>query len=101
MSKKQVIEAEVIEEPKGFNYKQKYYEYSTETKKVSTFAWIIALLSLPFSLVPIFGFIFAIFAFIVCQVKKVPPILPLISLIVSGIITSFVLVISAFLSIIF
>jgi uncharacterized membrane protein len=101
MTKKEVIEAEIIEEPKGFNYREKYYEYSEETKKVSKFAWIIALLSLPLSLIPIFGFIFAIFAFIVCQVKKVPVILPFFALLVSGIITAFVLVISAFLSLIF
>ena len=101
MVKKEVIEAEIIEEPKGFNYKEKYYEYSTETKKVSRFAWVIALLSLPFSLIPIFGFIFAIFAFIVCQVKKVPVILPFFALLVSGIITAFVLVLSSFLSLIF
>jgi len=101
MTKKEVIEAEIIEEPKGFNYKQKYYEYSAETKKVSNLAWIIALLSLPFSLVPIFGFIFAVFAFILCQIKKVPAFIPFVSLIISGLVTSFVLVISAFISLIF
>lgn len=101
MPKKEVIEAEIIEEPRNFNYKEKYYAYSSETKKVSKFAWIIALLSLPFSLVPIFGFLFAVFAFIVCQVKKVPVVVPFLSLIISGIVTSFVLVISAFLSLIF
>ena len=63
MTDKKVVEAEIISEPEGFSYKQKYSSYSKRAKKTSKFAWTVAVISLPLSLVPIIGFIFAIFAF--------------------------------------
>lgn len=101
MSNKQIIEAEVVEEPEGFSYKQKYSSYSNQAKSTSKFAWVVALISLPMSLVPVIGFIFAIFALLVCIFKKVTPILPFISLIIAGVITAFVFVLSAVLSLVF
>ena len=59
---KNVPEAEIIQQPEGFYYKEQYREYSRKTKEISTFAWVISFLSLPFSLIPIFGLIFSIFA---------------------------------------
>lgn len=100
MSKK-VIEAEVLEEPEGFTYKERYSEYSTTTKKISGFAWTVSFLSLIFSIIPVIGFFFAWFAFFVNIIKKVPPILPIIALIISGFITSFFLLIVWFFRLIF
>ena len=100
MTDKKVVEAEIISEPEGFSYKQKYSSYSKRAKKTSKFAWTVAVISLPLSLVPIIGFIFAIFAFLVCVFKKITPVLPFVSLIISGFITAFVLVISALINIV-
>lgn len=91
--KDNVIEAEIINEPEGFSYKERYETYSTQTKQVSSFAWIVSIASLFFSLIPVFGFIFALVAFIIAIIKKIPPVLPVIALIISGFVTSIFLLI--------
>lgn len=86
---KDYIEAEIVQEPAGFSYKEQYRTYNTEAKGISKFAWFLGILSLPIALIPFFGFIFAIIALIVNIVKKTPPILPIIALLISGLVSSF------------
>ena len=88
---KEPQEAEIITQPEGFDYKERYEYYATTTKKVSPFAWIVSILALFFSLIPFFGVVFAIFALIVALVKKVPIILSLFALFIACAVTSFVL----------
>lgn len=94
---KQAIEAEVISQPEGYSYKERYTTYSEQTKKVSVFAWIMGLLSLAFSLIPVFGFIFGLIALTISLIKKTAPVLPILALIISGFITTlFLLVVAVF-----
>lgn len=95
------IEAEIVTEPQGFSYRQKYNTYNYEAKSISKIAWIFGLLSLPFALIPVFGFLFAAIALVVNLVKRTPPILPVIALVISGLITSFFLILSFIISAIF
>lgn len=85
---KDIIEAEIIEEPKGFTYKERYSSYTKQAKRTSGLVWAITLLSLFFSLIPIFGFVFAWIAFFINVIKKIPPVIPIISLIISSFITT-------------
>lgn len=95
--KKQAIEAEIVSQPDGYSYKERYTTYAEQTKKVSVFAWIMGLLSLAFSLIPVFGFIFALIALVISLIKKTIPILPILALIISGFITTlFLLVVALF-----
>ena len=87
MSKK-IIEAEIIEEPKGFKYKERYTKYTQDSKNYPSFVTYINLLSIVFSFIPVFGFIFAWFAFAINIFKKIPPIIPVIALIISGFISA-------------
>ena len=98
---KEIIEAEVIEEPKGFKYRESYTTYSSQAKGTSGFVWSITILSLFFSLIPIFGFIFAWIAFFANIIKKIPPVLPIVALVVSGFITTLFLFIVWFFRLIF
>ena len=94
-------EAEVIHEPEGFYYKEHYKEYTQKTKEISGFAWTMGFLSLLFCLIPVFGFIFALFALIVALIKKTPVFLPIISLVISSVVTMFILTIAWLFSLIF
>jgi hypothetical protein len=98
---KEPIEGEVIQQPEGFKYKEQYKEYSQKTKGVSTFAWSVSFLSLLFSLVPIIGFVFALFALVVAGITKTPKVIPLVALFISSVITMIVLFISWIISLIF
>lgn len=98
---KNVPEAEIIQQPEGFYYKEQYREYSRKTKEISTFAWVISFLSLPFSLIPIFGLIFSIFAIVVAIIKKTPIFIPIISFIIASFVTTSVLLIAWIISLIF
>jgi hypothetical protein len=98
---KDIPEAEIVSQPEGFKYKYQYKEYSETTKKVSKFAWIVSLLSLVFSIVPVFGFAFALFALVIAAIKKVPLFIPFVSLFIASFVTSFVLFIAWLISLIF
>ena len=98
---KDIQEAEIVKEADGFNYKHQYREYSQKTKEISTFSWTISFLSLLFSIVPIFGFFFALFALAVAAIKKTPLFIPIISLFIASTATMIVLFISWVLSLIF
>ena len=98
---KEYIEAEIVQEPTGFSYKEQYRTYNTEAKGISKLAWFLGVLSLPLALIPFFGFIFAIIALIINIAKKTPPILPIISLIISGLVSSFFAIIILLFSAIF
>jgi len=91
---KQITEAEIIQEPKGFSYKQSYKEYSNKSRGVSYFVWIFSFIGLVFSIIPVFGFIYNLVALFLNIIKKIPPIIPILALIISSFITTgFVLIV--------
>ena len=88
---KEIIEAEIIDNSKNKNNSSSY-AYAAQNKNASAFAWSMGFSSILFAFIPIFGFIYAWIALLINIIKKTPPILPIISLIISGFITtSFVL----------
>ncbi len=86
---KVVVEAEVIESS-GPN-KEQFKNYTAYTKKPQDSSlvgvWLLCVFSIFFSLVPIFGLAIAVIALITCIIKKVPPILPILSIIIGTIST--------------
>jgi hypothetical protein len=100
MSKK-IIEAEIIEEPGGFKYKQSYQEYTSKSKDISYFVWIFSLLGLVFSVIPVFGFIYNLIALFINIIKQIPPVIPILALVISGFVTSVFLLIVWFFRIVF
>lgn len=98
---KQIHEAEVVQEPKGFKYKESYSTYTSQAKGTSVFVWSITIVSLFLSIIPVIGFILAWVALIANIIKKIPPIIPIFSLIISGFITTFFLLIAWLIGLIF
>jgi hypothetical protein len=98
---KQVHEAEIIQEPKGFSYKESYATYTTQAKGTSVFVWSLTIVSLFLSFIPVIGFILAWVALIANIIKKIPPIIPIIALIISSFITTIFLFIAWLIGLIF
>lgn len=98
-----MAEQQTVEEPEiinpggkgsvGTQYRQKYTEYSTEVRKISPGAFLVSLLALLLSIIPIIGTTFALFAMLVAKLRHASMILAVIAFIISCVSTTVFLLI--------
>ncbi len=85
---KVVVEGEIVSDSTLAN-DSKYQQYAQRpTDSALIGVWTFSIFALFFSFVPIFGLIISVFSLIVCVIKKIPPVLPVIGIIISTITTS-------------
>jgi hypothetical protein len=83
-----VVEGEIVTD-ETVAHSRSYQRYTHKPKDSALVSiWLFGLIAIFFSFIPIFGLALSIIAFIVCLVKKVPPILPIIGIIIGSITTS-------------
>ena len=87
--KSEIIEAEVVN--RGGTNTDQHFTYVAYGQKPSDPAlvgvWIFGIISLFMSIIPVIGWFVALLALFASMLKKVPPILPVIALVISSVIT--------------
>lgn len=99
----EIIEAEIIDDSGAQNSSYRNYVKYTKRPKDNGLVgvWVLSIIAVFTSLIPIVGFIIALIALGACLIKKIPPVLPVIALIISSFITCAAFFIWAFLAAIF
>ena len=102
-TEKVVIEGEIVSPTKPDRGRFKSYQsYTTKpTDGALVGVWLFSITCLFLSIIPYVGLVLAILSLVACLVKKIPPILPILSIIISLIVTSIFIVIWAILGAIF
>ena len=85
---KVVVEGEVVTDSSvanGPRYQQ-YTHKPSDSAQVGI--WIFGIFAVFFSFIPIFGLLLSIIALVVSAIKKVPPVLPIVGIIIGSVTTS-------------
>ncbi len=83
-----VVEGEIITDntvANGSGYRQ-YAHKPNDSALIGV--WVLGIIAVFFSFVPIFGLGLSVIALIVSSIKKVPPVLPILGIVIGSITTS-------------